>query len=48
MQKGVSESVNANVNKLWSETLGDPTDFPALDSEKAKLAPKKTKQNAIE
>ena len=41
MQKGVSESVNANVNKLWSETLGDPTDVPALDSEEAKLALKK-------
>ena len=45
---GVSESVNANVNKLWSETLGDPADFPALDSEEAKLAPKKPKQNTIE
>ena len=45
---GVSESVNANVNKLWSETLGDPADFPALDSEEAKLAAKKPKQNTIE
>ena len=44
----MSESVNANVNKLWSETLGDPADFPALDSEEAKLTPKKQKQNTIE
>ena len=43
LKTGVSETVNTNMTKLWSETLGDPADFPALDSDISKEAPIKPK-----